>query len=401
MSSNGVFLNRADTPLGKQARAPLQQGDSLLIGEYEIGVSLHEQALKSVEGNSFDALDDPYARLLDENAGRRMEQGLQDLAAQPSGSAPPVVFSLDDTLPPNLEAEAETPPDALSPPVSASESDHISDLDSCFSQPNLIPEDWQADAQGQAADTLPVQAPAYFDQPPPGVPEATRGEHPPEQIQATAAAAAADPMGLRNALADGLGIARAQLDEVPLPELLENLGRIVRSSVEGAMSVLRARAQMKSEFRMNQTMIRPVENNPLKFSVNTEEALRHIIAPRPNSGYLSPLMAFHEAHADTEAHMLAVMVGMQSALKAVILRFKPEYLEQRLHQSALLDKVPLYRQAKSWELFTQLYSDIANEVEDDFQQLFGRAFSQAYEAQIRRLDALKYSTDESTTSNRN
>ena len=212
---------------------------------------------------------------------------------------------------------------------------------------------------------------------------------------------AVDAEFLLQALAEGLGLSRSVLDEVSLPELLENIGRIVRSNVEGAMSVLRARAQMKSEFRMSQTMIRPVENNPLKFSVNTEEALRHIIAPRPNSGYLSPVTAFREANEDTEAHMLAVMVGMQSALKAVLQRFKPKNLEQRLHQSVLLDKVPLYRQAKSWELFTELYSEISNEAEDDFQQLFGRAFSQAYEAQIRRLDSLKYTDNDRLSQDRN
>ncbi len=410
MSSNGVFLNQTETPLGKQERAPLQQGDTLLIGEYEIGVSLHEQALKSVGGNNVDALDDPYARLLDENAGMHMEQGFQAFDMPRDATAPEAVFSLDDTIPPKLEDEGTPPP--MPQATSASESDHISDLNASFSQPNLIPEDWQGDGKRQAAETSSLtapdsrlQQPAYFDDKPPHEPGGRVAEHIPEQAQTPSSGkgsvATGDEAQLRNALAEGLGLSRTQLDELPLPELLENLGRILRSNVEGAMSVLRARAQMKSEFRMSQTMIRPVENNPLKFSVNTEEALRHIIAPRANSGYLSPLTAFHEAHADTEAHMLAVMVGMQSALKAVILRFKPENLEQRLHQSALLDKVPLYRQAKSWELFNQLYSEIANEVEDDFHQLFGRAFSQAYEAQIRRLDALKYSHNETTTQDRN
>jgi predicted component of type VI protein secretion system len=86
---------------------------------------------------------------------------------------------------------------------------------------------------------------------------------------------------------------------------------------------------------------------------------------------------------------MAVMVGMQAALKAVLHRFEPKMLETRLSQQALLGKLPLYRHAKTWELFTDLYSQIANEAEDDFHQLFGRTFSQAYEEQIRRLEALK------------
>ncbi|MEW8683910.1 MAG: type VI secretion system-associated FHA domain protein TagH, partial [Candidatus Thiodiazotropha endolucinida] len=180
-----------------------------------------------------------------------------------------------------------------------------------------------------------------------------------------------------------------RMGDLPMETLLQNLGKILRTSVNGTMSMLRARAQMKGEFRMSQTMIQPVENNPLKFSINIEEALRHIINPNPSSGYLSPLSAFEEAHEDIEAHMLAVMVGMQAALHAVLQRFKPEILEQRLGQQAILEKLPLYRQAKTWELFTELYSEIANEAEDDFHQLFGRTFSQAYEEQIRRLESLK------------
>ncbi|MET0123312.1 MAG: type VI secretion system-associated FHA domain protein, partial [Candidatus Thiodiazotropha sp. 6PLUC9] len=85
-----------------------------------------------------------------------------------------------------------------------------------------------------------------------------------------------------------------------------------------------------------------------------------------------------------------VMVGMQAALQVVLQRFKPEILEKRLGQSALLEKLPLYRQAKTWDLFTELYSEIANEAEDDFHQLFGRTFSKAYEEQIRRLESLKH-----------
>jgi len=424
VSSNGVFLNRAETPLGNQARAPLAAGDTLLIGEYEIRVSLQEPAPLAADAGSFDALDDPYARLLNENAGIQLEEGFTPSFDGPKVEEPEPAFSLDESRPAELDIEAPVP---LEPPLPgvASESDHVSDLNSHYSQPKplpenpLIPEDWQIenDTPEAGATALPASpstspTPARF---PADRAVAESGRHSREgrpdpatvaprsggETPSAPSPAAPDREASVTALARGLGISRNTLDEIPLPELLENLGRVLRSSVEGVMSILRARAQMKSEFRMSQTMIRPVENNPLKFSVNTEEALRHIINPRPGSGYLSPLAAFREAHEDTEAHMLAVMVGMQSALKAVLQRFKPESLEQRLGQKALLEKVPLYRRAKSWELFTKLYGEIANEAEDDFHQLFGRTFSQAYEAQIRRLASLKHANGDITTHNRN
>ena len=419
LSSNGVFLNGLDTPLGKQNRAPLQQGDILNIGEYEITVSLQRPVMEPADADHFDALDDPLARLVDENAGVALARNFPTADSGDQVPEQATRFSLDEAD--SLALEMKTPPLQTPPPVTANESDHVSDLNTYFSQPTLIPEDWEEEkpSRNEVAPQGPTDPPAspYLSletNHPLGISGKTEST-PPHQIPDSAPAAprpmageqpapplaTADQQALREALARGLGISRNTIDEIPLPALLENLGQIVRCSVEGTMSVLRARAQMKSEFRMSQTMIRPVENNALKFSVNTEEALRHIIDPRPGSGYLSPLASFREAHEDTEAHMLAVMVGMQSALKAVLMRFKPESLEQRLGQSSLLEKLPIYRQAKTWELFNKLYDEIANEAEDDFQQLFGRSFSQAYEAQIRRLTALKNSNGALTTNDRN
>ncbi len=398
VSSNGVYLNRSEAPLGNGGSAPLHQGDILTIGEYEIEVSLRESAEPAAGTSGFEALDDPYARLRDQHAGLELESPFAALDAQPEAGPAEPPFTLEALTP--LAPESASASTLEGAQTVASESDHVSDLDACFSQPGLIPEDWQEDAGvGRAATEAEttgngeeVSLPSF-----PAAVSGGRVDRPAAPGRGAsgasgdgASAPVADAQPLRQALADGLGISRQLLDDLPLQLLLGNLGQIVRSSVEGSMSVLRARAQMKSEFRMSQTMIRPVENNPLKFSVNPEEALRHLVDPRPNSGYLPPLAAFQEAHEDIEAHLLAVMVGMQSALKAVLLRFKPENLEQRLRQTALLERIPLYRQAKSWELFTALYSEIANEAEDDFQQLFGRAFSQAYEAQIRRLDSLRY-----------
>ncbi len=413
VSSNGVYLNHAETPLGSEGQAALQQGDTLTIGEYDISVSLQQPVDEAADASSLDSLEDPYARLRDEHAGIHLEQFHQPIASDPE-PVNETIFTLDE--PPEPDLDKETPPLSTAPSDS-SESDHVSDLNSFFSGPVLIPEDWQAEerAQAQAHAPTPAEpvdpsggATGQAAQPAPA-PSTDRAHATPAVRDAPAAAERPVPNpastqgeeALREALARGMGLSRSLFDEMPLAETLENLGRILRSNIEGTMSILRARAQMKSEFRMSQTMIRPVENNPLKFSVNTEEALRQIIDPRPNSGYLSPLAAIQEAHEDTEAHMLAVMVGMQSALKAVLLRFKPENLQQRLEQQALLDKVPLYRRAKSWQLFNELYSEIACEVEDDFQQVFGRAFSQAYESQVRRLERLKNDHPATTTQNRN
>jgi FHA domain-containing protein len=80
------------------------------------------------------------------------------------------------------------------------------------------------------------------------------------------------------------------------------------------------------------------------------------------------------------------MAGMRAALAGVLARFDPEPLESRLTNQNLLDSlVPMTRRAKLWDLFVELYGDIAREAEDDFHALFGREFVRAYEAQLSRL----------------
>lgn len=423
ISSNGVFLNQSTTPLGKDNQMCLHDGDTLTIGEYEISVSL-PQALKQAQPtDDFNSLDDPFAQLSEKNAGKPLEQAFPPLLEDDDGEQQESeqVYTLDEPDHAELLAD-EFPADA------AAKSNHTSDLNAYFNQPTPIPEDWDWDEADHSSPEENASAPEILpplDEQPilppepapplsqevtpqkvirqqvletkatPPAAKATPLPQPPVTKEAPSYATAVDDASLRQALAEGLGISENQFEAIPLTDLLKNLGQVLRASVDGSMSLLRARGQMKSEFRMSQTMIQPNENNPLKFSVNSEEALRQIINPNPTSGFLSPLVAFQGAYEDIEAHMLAVMVGMQAALHVVLQRFEPETLEKRLDQSALLEKLPLYRRAKTWELFTKLYSEIANEAEDDFHQLFGQAFSRAYEEQIRRLESLKRTTPDS------
>ena len=53
---------------------------------------------------------------------------------------------------------------------------------------------------------------------------------------------------------------------------------------------------------------------------------------------------------------------------------------------SVLDNImPGGRKAKYWDVFKLLFDEIAGEAEDNFQELFGREFSRAYEKQLRRL----------------
>ncbi|MCB1867701.1 MAG: type VI secretion system-associated FHA domain protein TagH [Gammaproteobacteria bacterium] len=412
-SVNGVFLNDSATPIGNGNLAPLQHGDSLLIGDYQIDVCIRQQASDAIMRP--DEFSDPFAGISREIEGSDLGSTFPNAGLVGARTEPPQEFGLESVEPeppmpgdhePSRQANGNSPP---------SEADNVSDLEGVFQQAAPIPEDWDqitdigANDEKQSVVSEPEifpqiepeppqppkprqSAPIAAEPPPPVTPAAgseIRQESTPSGLSGPPEP---DQQSLRAALARGLGIPESRLGDASLPDLLENLGRVTRSSLEGTMAILRARAEMKSEFRMSQTMIKPVENNPLKFSISIDEALPHIINPVADGGYLAPLRAVFEANEDIEAHMLAVMAGMQAALKVVLKRFKPEILEKRLGKSAILRNLPLYKHAKTWDLFTELYSEIAREAEDDFHQLFGETFTQAYEEQIRRLDQLKQSS---------
>ena len=209
-------------------------------------------------------------------------------------------------------------------------------------------------------------------------------EAPRSPAAATGSGSAAEPE-LLQAFLRGAGLERLQIQPADRVAQMEAIGRSYRLMVEGLVDVLRARASLKGEFRMSQTMIRPVENNPLKFAPNVEEALL-LLLRQGNQAFMPPDQAVSESFEDLKAHQIAVMAGIQAALRHLLARFEPRALEGRLDKpGGLAALLPGARQAKYWELFTQLYASISREAEEDFQDLFGREFSRAYEEQIARL----------------
>jgi type VI secretion system FHA domain protein len=132
-------------------------------------------------------------------------------------------------------------------------------------------------------------------------------------------------------------------------------------------------------------MIAVRENNPLKFSPTVEVALQHLLGA-PTPGFMKAAPAMRDAYDDLRAHQLGVMAGMRAALEGVLLRFDPAALEAKIaRQSSIADLIPSRRKARLWEQFQALFGQLQSEAEDDFDELFGKAFRRAYESHIERL----------------
>ena len=170
------------------------------------------------------------------------------------------------------------------------------------------------------------------------------------------------------------------------PELTRSLGQILRVVVGGLMDVLQSRQRIKEEFGMQQTLFRPSENNPLKFSVNVEDALHNLLVKR-NPAYLGTVDAFADAFDDLRDHQLAVLAGMRVAFESMLAEFDPDRLQQQFDKQMGGGLALMPAKMRYWDLFRARRADMTKDPEDTFERLFGEEFRRAYEEQFAQLKA--------------
>ncbi|MBV8280495.1 MAG: hypothetical protein JO347_00340, partial [Candidatus Eremiobacteraeota bacterium] len=105
-------------------------------------------------------------------------------------------------------------------------------------------------------------------------------------------------------------------------------------------------------------------------------------------GFLSGPSALRDAVIDLQSHQVGVMAGMRAALTAVLERFDPAQLEKRLSARSVIEAlIPSQRRSRLWELYIEHYRALSVEAQEDFDRFFGEAFLEAYNAQVRSLEA--------------
>jgi type VI secretion system FHA domain protein len=182
---------------------------------------------------------------------------------------------------------------------------------------------------------------------------------------------------------NGLGIARAELHPSADPaEIMLNAGQVLREFVGGVVELLISRTNLKSMFKLDQTTVLPHHNNPLKLSSNTEATLKQLLIGREGE-YLGPLASVREACRDLKFHHDALAEGMSTAFLEIIDRFDPaelqEHFDRSINRKPLLDA---FTKLKYWQLYCDFYPSVTEPGPAGLPQLFGDEFVQAYEKRL-------------------
>lgn len=413
LSSNGTFLNYSKIPLGRTP-TPLNNGDVLCVGNYEMVVEIRNDLADINDMIAAPAAQDPASHGMAENAPDPLKllddvgpggDFLDDLLGTPTPTGPSQinpVDPIDDLLPPMGEEED---PFFLKPVdgregEGASLPSHNPSAQDAFApqvaQSSAIPDDWDDDfLSGIGDDLAPAPAPATAPEEQTTRPPIAPVEQPPVQpaVQPVspviekpkkAAPDSAEQGAAIDAFLSGLGAEDMQLDAEEQQHTLARMGRVMRSLITGLREILMTRASIKSEFHIEQTMISAGGNNPLKFSITPEQAIEAMVRPS-TKGYLSPESAAEQALNDIKAHEVAMLTGMEAALKGVLKRLDPKVLETQIQTKGGFSSLLQGKKARYWDVYEQLYSEISDQAENDFHDLFSREFARAYKQQLDRL----------------
>ena len=378
-STNGVYVNGADQPVGRGKPQRLFAGDRIRMGEYEMLVEISE--IDSTREQLADlAHVDPVDRKQRVDAPEPTGKDLVD-AFEITGVDIEVVLEGDQakTLTPldykfksnDLELEEDAPPQKAVSKVKSSAPAKAA------AQPKAAPLAPQSKAAAPAAapqtsrakpraSTAPAQAPAAA---------------PAARNAAAPAARNAAPAAL-DAFFRAAGMQPRALDERQSEEMLQRLGQLTREMVVGLTENLHLRAAQKTALRQSNTTIQPLDNNSLKFSAGVDELLNNLFF-RESEQYLNAVESVREAFGDLKRHQQVLMKAMQMAVSDYIARLDPEPLEEKFSNGrhGLLGAAS---KLKYWDLYKDLYQVVAQQHPGELPQLFLEEISRAYEAEASR-----------------
>ena len=354
-STNGVFINGADTPIAVEGPHVLKDGDRLRMGDYELLVSIDERSDFPADASGQmpapsikrkPAPDPDYGDL-----GEALD--ITDLLSDGTGK---------------FRAPAPTPAEPPRKVRSVPASEAISLLPEDSGEQRTVvhskrPAEWQVATRPYIRDKAPAAT--------------SPGRSEPERIRKTI-----DGGELHSAIdafCRGAGIDPSALPLEAQTNLLALSGQMMRELVLGLMEVLKERANVKQRFKIGQTTIQPGNNNPLKFSASVDEALRKLFDGH-NSRYLGPIEALREVFTDIKVHQAAINGSMQQGLDELMTRIKPSDMQERfdrgLKRGSLLGAT---NKMKYWDLYAEFYQVLNQRDEQGLPAAFAEDFARAYE----------------------
>ncbi len=378
-STNGVYVNDAEQPVGRGNPQRLFPGDRVRLGEYEISVEIEEEdstTQQLTEGKHVDPVsraqrvpppDPTRADLL--QAHEITGVGIEILVAEETKAEHIRDAARRSVADLRLEEDAPPPVRTDRPKASRTAASAAHD-----SVPPAV----------SAAARIPPKAPA----PPPPRAEAPKTAAPEAGPAAVAAAqpstrAPSQPSAGLESFFRGAGLPTHKVDAQQAEETLHRLGQLMREMIVGLNENLHVRTEQKNILRAPNTTIQPQNNNPLKFSASVDEALENLLF-RQSTEYLSGVEAVREAFLDIKQHQQCMLGALRVAIADYVGRLDPDELESKFSHGKRGGLMSAANKLKYWDLYKDLYQIVSQAPPGQLPQQFLEDMARAYELESNR-----------------
>ncbi len=363
-STNGVFVNGADTPQAQLGPCQLHDGDRLRMGDYDILVSINDK---------------------------------NDFPPEETGQVPgpPAIGGDKTTFKPLSKSKQKTELEELNVELdinallsSSVDEDYLNDRRDPFEVGSAYGLDVPRVATSNAAaGGSPAPTPAATkSEPVPALSRAagidwhlrTRRIDPPNQP-----AKPAMPDGLSElnagleAFCKGAGINPNSIDSEAKATLLTTAGQMLREVVLGMMEVNKQRGEIKSKDSSG-PMFAANDNNPLRVAANVDDALKKLLDAH-STRYLPPVEAIRDSFADLRNHQQSFITAMHSALNGALNKLEPAHLQDRFDRS--LNRGGLMSAAnklKYWDMYAEFYQVLNQRNNDGLPISYADEFAETY-----------------------
>jgi type VI secretion system protein len=348
-SSNGTYVNGAQVPLGKYHDYPLKDGDYVRLGEYELLVSIDQTNDFPPEESAIVAYD-----------GQSASSAVKKSTANDLGAD----LDLSELLEPSGLSIADSgarPRDLYGqslPPI-----EHPEESADAGGTPwHMMTRPLKVDAP--RASTVIENSPS---------PNLSRS-------QSLALYEGDFDVGLA-AFCRGAGIDPRSMNSDARGAALQLAGQLLREAVLGLMDLNQGRNEFRNKFRM--PVPPDAAESPLNLSKGVDEALVRLLTTM--SSRAGSVEAIRDNFRDLKAQNTAALSAMRAAFEEFLGGVDPKELEQRFERAGKRGVFGGQSKAKYWDLYTELFSGLAQRPADGFPHVFTEAFTKAYESRMRAL----------------
>jgi type VI secretion system protein ImpI len=361
VSTNGTFVNGAQFRL--DAPYLLRSGDKLTIGQYIIAVEVDGQmAAGRASGHAAPAdlaPADLWGPAGDAAAPDDRKAYMPERVQKP---APDFLDFATGLAPPGNAFEAAPFSAATSPPL----------------------DDWLRGPPAPPPPPPPVEAaiPAPR-RPQPARPEPEMAPPLPPAAEALFAPAGGDEAAAARAvmlrIARAAGIPERAIAARDPNALADEIGALLKLTAQNLAQLLSARSETKGAIRSSsRTMIKALENNPLKFTATPEEALAIMLGP-PTRNYLDARATIASSFADLKEHQMQTFGAMQGALEALFEELSPDKIDKAVDSERGLGALVGSRKAKLWDVFVERWRAKTKRSDGRLIDAFMTLFAESYD----------------------